>query len=294
MVMVMAPGAAEAQDRRSWSWQAHAPPYRYEPATRHEQETRQDPTTGSASPTLLSLAIPGLGQQRLGRSRKWLFAGLEVAAWAVYLERRAAGGGLRDDYRDFAWQSGRLQAGPRVDADFNYYETLSKWDRSGAFDRDATSSGLQPEEDPSTFNGTIWSRAQAIFLGGGGQPGDAGFVQALEYYQERAYQTEFLWDWSRTAGGQARLGELISESDSRFVQATTALGVVIANHLVSAIDAFLAARGIASPARIDLTPRRAPGGLGWYASLRVPIGRSGTVGFPGSLGSVGSAGRNGR
>jgi hypothetical protein len=222
----------------------------------------------------MSLALPGLGQHQLGKSRKWLFAGIEVAAWAVYLERRSAAGSLRDDYRDFAWQVGRLQAGPRVDGDFNYYETLSKWDRSGAFDRDAVSSGLQPEADPSTFNGTTWARAQAIFLGGGGQPGDPGFAQALEYYEARAYQTEFLWDWTRSTGGRSRLGELISESDSRFRQATTAVGVVIANHLASAVDAFLSTRGMVSRANIGFeTTRRALGGVGWSARLKVPVGR---------------------
>lgn len=263
LVAAVVPAAAEAQERRSWSWQAESP---------FAANYRQEPATGPVSHTLLSLALPGLGQHRQGKSRKWIFAGLEVAAWSVYLERRSAGGALRDDYRDFAWEEGRLQAGKRVDGDFNYYETLSKWNRSGAFDRDAGSSGLQPEEDPATFNGTIWVRAQGIFLGGGGQPGDLGFARALEYYEARAYETEFLWDWSRSPAGRERLGELISESDSRFMQATSAVGIVIANHLASAVDAFLASRGIASRASIRFAPRREPGGSGWSARLSVPIG----------------------
>ena len=276
------PITVEAQAGGAWSWQARelsAPPYRNGPVPRQGRVARlataprQEPATGAAGQTLLSLALPGLGQHQLGKSRKWLFAGLEVAAWVVYMERRSAGGSLRDDYRDFAWQVGRIQVGPRVDADFNYYETLSKWDRSGAFDRDAASSGLQPEEDPATFNGTIWARAQAIFLGGGGQPGDVGFAQALEYYEARAYETEFLWDWNRTTGGRSRLGEIISESDSRFRQATTALGVVIANHLVSAVDAFLSTRGIVARANVGFTTTcRAPRGLGWSARITVPVG----------------------
>ena len=257
------PVTVEAQTGGAWSWQAQDKPVR-----------RQEPATGATGQTLLSLALPGLGQHQLGKSRKWLFAGLEVAAWVMYMERRSAAGSLRDDYQDFAWQVGRIQAGPRVDTDFNYYETLSKWDRSGVFDRDPASRGLEPEEDPATFNGTIWARAQAMFLGGGGQPGDAGFAQALEYYEARAYETEFLWDWSRTTGGRSRLGELISESDSRFRQATTALGVVIANHLASAVDAFLSTRGIVARANVGFaTTRRAPGRLGWSARLTMGVGR---------------------
>ena len=263
------PARAEAQDRPSWSWQTE-PPF--------AANYRQDLETGPVSHTLLSLALPGLGQHRQGKARKWIFAGLEVAAWSVYFERRSAGGALRNDYRDFAWEEGRLQAGTRVDGDFNYYETLSKWNRSGAFDRDAGLSGLQPEEDPATFNGTIWVRAQSIFLGGDGPPGDAGFAQALEYYEARAYEIEFLWDWSRRPADRARLGELISESDSRFVQATTAVGIVIANHLVSAVDAFLGSRGIASLTNIHLAPRWTPEGGGWSAKLSVPIGSTGPSG----------------
>jgi len=240
--------------------------------------SQEIPSTGPASHTLMSLALPGLGQHQQRRSTKWIFAGLEVAAWAMYVERRSAGAALRNDYRDFAWQEGRLHAGTRLDGNFDYYETLSKWNRSGAFDRDAGQSGLQPEEAPETFNGTIWLRAQGIFLGGGGQLGDSGFAQALAYYEERAYQTGFLWDWSGSTAGRERLAELISDSDSRFRQATTVVGVVIANHLVSAVDAFLASRGIASPASIDFAPRREVAGLGWSARLSVRFGLGGCRG----------------
>ena len=266
VLLAAVPADSGSQERRSWWWQAE-PPF----AANHWR----DPATGSVNPTLLSLALPGLGQHRQDKSRKWIFAGLEVVAWSVYLERRSAGGASRNDYRDFAWEQGRLQAGTRVDGDFEYYETLSKWTRSGAFDRDAVSSGLQPEEDPATFNGTIWVRAQGIFLGGDGQPGDPGFAEAVEYYEARAYQAEFLWDWSRSPTDRARLGELISENDSRFRQATTAVGIVMANHLVSAVDAFLGSRGIASQASIGFAPRRTQVGGGWSARLSVPIGSAG-------------------
>ncbi len=229
---------------------------------------------GPASHTLLSLAVPGLGQHKQGKARKWAFAALEVMALSAYVERRRSGSALRRDYRAFAWEAGRVQIGARVDGDFDYYETLSKWLRSGAFDGDAGSGGIQPEQDPETFNGMIWARAQGIFLGGGGREGDPGFAQAIEYYEERAYGSTFLWDWSSDPEGRERLGDMISETDGRFRQATTAVGIVIANHVASAIDAYLSARGVTTPASMGFAPRRGGlRGLGWTGTLRVPVGR---------------------
>ena len=264
LLLVGLPQEARAQRHRSWSWQTEPTFGTYE---------RQEIEPPSAADALWSLAVPGLGQHRQGRATKWIFLAVEVAAWSVYLERRADGGDLRDDYRDFAWEHARLQAGARVDGDFEYYETLSKWEQSGAFDRDTDATGIQPQEGSETYNGMIWARAQGIFLGGGGQPGDPGFAQALEYYQQRAYGAGFLWNWSPDPDGRAQLGELISESDSRFRQATTAMGIVIANHVAAAVEAFVEARAIKTPASIDFAPRRGARGLGWSATLRVPVGR---------------------
>ena len=168
----------------------------------------------------LSLFVPGLGQHRQGRARKWLFGAVEVLGWAVFFERRASGNDLRTGYRDFAWSNGRLQAGSRADGDFDYYETLTKWTRSGAFDSDPIQPGLQPEADVGSYNGTIWARAQGLFLGGApGQVGDPGFEQARAYYEDNAYGNGFLWDWSDDAAGQAELSGRIEASDDRFGQA---------------------------------------------------------------------------
>jgi hypothetical protein len=224
-------------------------------------------------PTVLSLALPGAGQHVLGQRRKWAYLALEIAGWAVYLERRASGGHYRDRYRDFAWERGRIQSGPRVDGDFEYYERLSNWPSSGAFDADPGRSGVQPESDPGTYNGSIWLLASQIFL----PPGpsipetDPAYQSALAYYERRAYGTELLWDWTEAPEAQRELGRLIEISDDRFREATTAVGVVIANHLLSAGDAFLSSRGRTSPARLRVQPREGPGG-GWLAVVSVGVG----------------------
>ena len=235
----------------------------------------QDAPSQRVAPTFLSLAVPGVGQHVLGQNRKWVYAAMEVVGWVAFLERRSAGGAYRDRYRDFAWDEGRIQAGARIEGDFDYYETLSKWTTSGAFDADGGLPGVQPEMDPATYNGSIWALASQIFVPGGGAvpETDPAYQSALGYYQQRAYGTEFLWDWSAVPGGREELGGLIEASDARFRQATTALGVVIANHLISAADAYLSGRGRGTPARLSVVPNARPGGPAWSAVLTVPVGR---------------------
>lgn len=235
----------------------------------------QEAPAPSLAPTFLSLALPGAGQHVLGQRRKWAYAALEVVGWAVFLERRSAGREYRERYRDYAWDFGRLQSGQRVDGDFEYYETLSKWDASGAFDADAGLAGIQPEMDPATYNGSIWSLASQIYIPGGGPvpETDPSYRSALAYYVLRAYGTQFLWDWTGVPGGKAELASRIEAADERFRQATTAIGVVIANHIISAGDAFLSSRGRALPARVAVVPSGLAYGPGWQAVVSIPVGR---------------------
>jgi len=46
---------------------------------------------------------------------------------------------------------GRTQSGTRVDGDFEYYETLSEWTSAGAFDRNPSLPGGQPELDADAY-----------------------------------------------------------------------------------------------------------------------------------------------
>lgn len=217
-----------------------------------------------------SLVLPGWGQLELDQRRGWAYALAEVTLWVVWADRRAAGRDVRDQYRDFAWETGRIRAGARVDGPFAYYETLTKWVRSGAYDADPGLDGVQPEEDPSTFNGSIWARARGLFLPSGTppDPNDPGYGQALDYYRSRAYGSEFLWDWSGRDEDQQALGSLIARSDERFRQATAALGAVLANHMLSGVDAFVSAR-LRATSTIRLAPPSEPSGRGWSLWLRL-------------------------
>ena len=229
-----------------------------------------EPSIRPENAGLRSLLVPGLGQFALGNRRGWAYAGLEVLGWLWYLDRRVKGTGLRGEYRDYAWQKARLQSGPRVDGDFDYYEVLSQWERSGHFDLDLGREGTQPELNPSYYNGMIWTRALGIFsVGQSSGPGDPEYESAIRYYEQYAYGTGFLWNWTGTPGGRSTYADIIRKSDDRFRQARNAVGFVIANHLVSAADAFVSGR-----TGLDIEARVGPGMGGSGVTLAARLGTS--------------------
>jgi hypothetical protein len=238
--------------------------------------TPEPQTSGEVDliPPLVSMVLPGAGQHLLGQRRKWAYLALEAAGWAFFVERRRAGADYRERYRDYAWENGRIQSASRVDGDFDYYERLAHWTRSGAFDSDQGAPGVQPEMDENTFNGSVWSLATRIFLGEAQNvpESDPAYQSALDYYGEEAYATALLWDWSGAPGAQSEYAALLDTSDSRFRQATTVLGVIIANHVLSAADAYVSARGRAGSARLRILPD-ATLGSDWRILLTVPLPR---------------------
>ena len=204
---------------------------------------------GPAASFATSLALPGLGQYRQGQRRWIVYAALEAATLAFFAHARSEAAGLRRDYRNLAWSAARspLGAQMRVDGDFDYYERLSHWQASGLWDTDPARAGLQPETDPATWNGSIWRLALEIYNVDATHPeGSPRYDRALDYYRERGYGPLFLWAWSSPADRE-RYRALIAGSDSRFRDARLAIGLLAANHIVSALDSFISARLSALP-----------------------------------------------
>ena len=203
------------------------------------------PTPGRAF--LLSAVIPGAGQKRLGQHRWVAYVATEVWAWIQYSGRRREGMRLQERYRDLAWLvARRVSTGPRVDGNFEYYEAMTKYQASGAYDTNPDEGGLQPEEDPETFNGSIWALAREIFfLDDPATPIDVNsdhYQDALRYYSSRAYAPNRAWNWSDNTLQQAEFSELIRLSDENLRRGTTMVGVIIANHILSSVDALVSSR----------------------------------------------------
>ncbi|MGH7477619.1 MAG: hypothetical protein ACRELD_15240 [Longimicrobiales bacterium] len=234
------------------------------------------PAVDTAAPAgaalLLSAVVPGAGQWRLGAERWILFTTLEIWGWLSFADHRHEARVLEREYRDLAWSvARRVSTGERRDGDFEYYEALAStlYEASGAFDVDPGVPGIQPETDPATYNGQTWRLAQALFLpsGAAADPALPEYQRALEYYLENATPPEFAWSWGDNRIEQQLYRRLIRESDEAFRSATARLGILLANHVLSAIDAFAIAR-LGGTVGVEL--RGLPGRDAAAFSIRLP------------------------
>jgi hypothetical protein len=195
---------------------------------------------------LLASALgPGTGQYLLGAGRWVPYAVLEVWAWVAYLEKRGDARTHTRRYRDLAWSvARRVSVGERRDTVFDYYETMSKFAASGLYDADPKRDGVQPETDPSTFNGDLWLLARSLFFPGGFSfpEGSPQYIQAMRYYLRHAIPSSYAWAWGDSDLVQDVFAGLIRSSDAAARAGTQLLGVILANHLVSAVDALVLAR----------------------------------------------------
>jgi hypothetical protein len=203
------------------------------------------PSPGRA--VLLSALVPGAGQRLLGQGRWTAYLAAEIWAWIQYWQRKSEGRDLQRRYRDLAWfVARRVSSGHRIDGDFEYYEAMTKFPSSGAYDLNPTSNGVQPETDPETYNGSIWSLAQEIFFPDEGAPvpgeGSDQYKKALRYYLGRAFPGHLAWNWGDNALHQLEFTDLIRKSDENLRRSTTMVGIILANHLLSSVDALISAR----------------------------------------------------
>jgi len=212
----------------------------------------------SWGPVAASLAVPGLGQLVRGRHHGWTYVISEAFLITTYGVASAAGNRHRDLYRDLAFVIARGPFAPTIrDTTFEYFEQMGKFLESGPFDTDPGPL-LVPPSDERSFNGSIWALAQRTFFPDPDRPPprDSPAYQAAEaFYRARAIGPNFQWSWLGSEGEQRRFRSAIEASDRAFQRGTVVLGFVVANHLLSAIDALIATRsgGGALPIRLSLT-----------------------------------------
>lgn len=215
-----------------------------------DPEDRQVALDRSPSPGkafLFSAMVPGGGQWYIGQDRWPAYLAVELWAWIQFLDWRREGHRLQRRYKDLAWLvARRISTGRRTDAGWDYYEALTQFQASGAFDTDPLTEGIQPESDAQTFNGSIWALAQQIFLPDDPEnplaPDSPAYDRAFDYYRSRAYASELAWDWGSNTLHQEEYGSLIREADEALRSATGMVGIILANHLLSAVDALVSGR----------------------------------------------------
>jgi len=234
----LAPAPLPAQSR---------PPTRFTPSTSGafavEQPDTARPRVSAPAAALLSGVLPGAGEYALGLDRWVPQVALELFAWWQYREHRREGRSFEQQYRQVACQvSRRIDAAAyirpgvcRDTSDFEYYEHMGKsfFPASGVYDRRADSAGVQPELDTLTYNGKQWLLAQQLYTDG---------AAALAYYERNGIHTGYLWDWGDNTLEQTVFDELIHRGDAAFRTSSRLLGLILANHVAGAVDAYIAGR----------------------------------------------------
>lgn len=228
-----------------------------------------------------SAVVPGAGQLLLGKDRWVPYLALEVWAWASFAKQRSSARSIEGEYRDLAWRvARRIDAIARRDSAFTYYEAMTKYHESGAFDADPSLPGIQPEQNVATYNGEQWRLAREQYLPRGQDlpPGTREYERALEYYRNNAIPRGYGWSWGESNLEQQVFRQLIADSDDAFRAATRSLGLILANHVVSAIDALVTARLQAAAEgerrfRVGSELSPAGGSMLWTTTVRVPLGK---------------------
>lgn len=212
----------------------------------------------SAHPTsvyirpLASLLVPGSGQLMAGQDRGAVYLAAEVYLLSRYFQLDHEATQQARHYQDLAFDVARRDYQPTSrDTVFEYYEQMGRFVASGAYDTD-TGAVFQPELDASTYNGSVWLLARRTYWEDPNvqpDPTSPQYWKAVQFYQARAVSSNFQWSWRDHSLEHQVFGDYIRRSDNAFRKAQSQIGLLLANHLVSAIDALISARMSAATGR---------------------------------------------
>jgi hypothetical protein len=159
---------------------------------------------------LQSLAVPGLSQIRDGRDYGYAMLASEVGIistiWFLNTEEKLK----QQEYYEYALKYAHINPGSYDD---QYYRNLSRYNSSGY--------------EAGGYNAMIREQAMEIY------PNDP--VQQQIYIDGHVYPDGYAWNWDSLENRAAYSKIRIHTQDLRDY-GTMAVGVLIANHLISGID----------------------------------------------------------
>jgi hypothetical protein len=208
-------------------------------------DSREAKKSPGAVAALASAIVPGAGQVLLRQKRSVFYLAVEAAGLTYYISQNRDGNRQRRLYRNLARTVARATLSPDgPDGSWDYYEHMEKYVESGAFDR-FEGRAIDPETDEETFNGAMWLLARQTFWRDPEVPppqASEEYRNALAFYQKRAVTSEFLWSWSAAPESFQKYRAAIAASNSAFRHAGQTASVLIANHFLSAVDAYASVR----------------------------------------------------
>jgi hypothetical protein len=198
---------------------------------------------------IASAAVPGLGQARLGKDRFVAYLATEAYLLLKYIKDDRDGSDNASNFRAIARDVARRNfvTTPGVvppDTIWKYYESMEKYLESGFFSM-ATSGPTVPETDTATFNGAQWvfaRRQYAIPLDDPGASALRNYPLAVALYESRSVGQAYRWSWRNAQLEQDIYKRTIARSNEAYRHAKYDLIALIANHLLSTIDAFATVR----------------------------------------------------
>jgi hypothetical protein len=196
------------------------------------------------SAPLASLVVPGAGQARLKQGRGIAYLAAETFILLQYRKNRNEGTRNERDYRALARTVARRGFVPSPpDTVWQYYEKLAEYVESGTFSMEASGPTV-PETDPQTYNGFQWllARQQYGISANGTDVGSPQYARALALYESRAMRQPYRWSWRNAQLEKDLYAQAISRTNRAYRRATLDLSALIANHLLSAIDALAVVR----------------------------------------------------
>ena len=201
---------------------------------------------------LASLLVPGSGQLLAGQDRGAVYLAAEVYLLSRYLQLDHFATQEARRYQDLAFDVARRTFQPmRRDTVFEYYEQMERFVESGAYDAD-TGSAFEPETDARTYNGSVWLLARRTFWADPNvkpDPTSPQYWNAVQFYRARAVSENFQWSWREHSLEHQVFRDYMRRSDNAFRRAQSQAGLLLVNHLVSAIDALISARISAAAGR---------------------------------------------
>ena len=194
---------------------------------------------------LASAIVPGLGQARLKKDRWVGYMAAETFLLLQYAKNNREGSDNTHEYRAIARDVARRSfPGTHPDTVWQYYEKVEKFLESGSFSLSIGGPTI-PEADAATYNGEQWVLARQTF----GIPLDVrdpshnpNYAEALAFYESRAIPQAYGWSWRNAQLEKDIYTKTIGRSNDAYRRATNDLVAVIANHLLSAVDAFASVR----------------------------------------------------
>jgi hypothetical protein len=230
---------------------------------------RQNPPAQSASfwSVLASATVPGTGQAMLGVQRFVPYMAFEAYAWTQYFSHAGEYDQYRDSYVELSSRVARSKFTIIFPAgDFEYYERMQHFRESGRFE--VVAGGvLDPEPDSTTFNGSVWLLARRTYWNDVDAAPDTStreWKQAADFYLRRAYEQPYRWSWTGAPLEFDEFRRLIRRSNDSNRKAVQDLGVIIANHMLSAVDAYVTVR-------LRRRPTPEGGGSAWTLDGALPL-----------------------